>query len=60
MSDKAKRLLLFFSLIIGGLAIGIILHKFVPCKDYSIPLFIVLGINIYLDHSLKKYRKSNE
>lgn len=54
MKDKLSRLLFVFSLIIGGIVIGYLLYKNVPLVDYSIPLFIVLIIQIYLDNFRKR------
>lgn len=54
MKDKLSRLLIVFSLIIGGVVIGYLLYKNVPLVDYSIPLFIVLVIQIYLDDFRKR------
>lgn len=54
MKDKLSRLLIVFSLIIGGVVIGYLLYKNVPLVDYSIPLFIVLAIQIYLDDFRKR------
>lgn len=54
MKDKLRRLLIVFSLIIGGVVIGYLLYKNVPLVDYSIPLFIVLVIQIYLDDFRKR------
>lgn len=54
MKDKLRRLLIVFSLIISGVVIGYLLYKNVPLVDYSIPLFIVLVIQIYLDDFRKR------
>lgn len=60
MKDKLSKLLFVFSLIIGGIVIGYLLYKNVPLVDYSIPLFIVLAIHIYLEDMFEKERKKKK
>ena len=38
---------------------GLLLDHFIPCKDYTTPLFIVLAIHIYLEDMFEKERMKN-
>ena len=44
-----RRILFITAIIAGGIGLGLVLNHFIPCKDYTTPLFIVLAIHIYLE-----------
>ena len=44
------------AIIVVGIGLGLLLNHFIPCKDYTTPLFIVLAIHIYLEDMFEKER----
>ena len=54
-----RRILFITAIIAGGIGLGLVLNHFIPCKDYTTPLFIVLAIHIYLEDMFDKERMKN-
>ena len=55
-----KKILFITAIIAGGIGLGLVLNHFIPCKDYTTPLFIVLAIHIYLEDMFEKERMKKE
>ena len=45
---RTKDILFITAIIVVGIGLGLLLNHFIPCKDYTTPLFIVLAIHIYI------------
>lgn len=56
MRNRTKDVLFIIAIIAGGIGLGLVLNHFIPCKDYTTPLLIVLAIHIYLEDMFKKER----
>ena len=59
MKSKTKRLLFVIAIVVVGVSLGLILNKFIPCKDYMTPLFVVLAIHIYLSDMFEKNKRKS-
>ena len=46
MMKRTRDILFITAIIIGGIGLGLVLNHFIPCNDYTTPLFIVLAIHI--------------
>ena len=58
--NMMRRILFITAIIAGGIGLGLVLNHFIPCKDYTTPLFIVLAIHIYLEDMFEKERMKKE
>ena len=59
MMKRTRDILFITAIIIGGIGLGLVLNHFIPCNDYTTPLFIVLAIHIYLEDLFDKERMKN-
>lgn len=57
---RIKDIIFVTAIIVGGIGLGLLLDHFIPCKDYTTPLFIVLAIHIYLKDMFEKERMKNK